>query len=319
MKKILITIGIILIILVIAFVWWKDGLSPVNSTSTKSQIFVVSKGQGIREISKNLKDQGLIKDPIVFFLLTKKLGVDKNIEAGDYRISPSMSADEIATDLTHGTLDIWVTIPEGDRADEIADILKANIPSYQESWRAQLEKNEGYLFPDTYLIPRDATVDLIITTMKNNFDQKYATLGAPKNGMSQAEIVTIASLVEREAKTDKDRPLVASVIINRLNLGMSLDLDASIQYALGYQADQRKWWKSGLTAQDLEIDSPYNTYTNAGLPPTPISNPGLASLNAAANPATTDYLYYVSDSQGNNHYSTTLQGQDANIKKYQVQ
>jgi UPF0755 protein len=319
MKKLLITLGIFVIIFAAAFLWWKNGLSPVKPNSSNPQIFIVEKGQGIREVSKNLKDKGLIKDPIVFFLLTKKLGLDKKIEAGDYRLSPSMSAYQIATNLTHGTLDIWITIPEGNRADEIADILKENIPSYDENWRAQLEKNEGYLFPDTYLIPRDATIDQIITTMKDNFDSKYASIESNKSGLSQSEVVRVASMVEREARFEQDRPLVASVILNRLNIGMKLDLDATVQYAIGYQPNQKKWWKNGLTIQDLAIDSPYNTYTNNGLPPTPISNPGLASLKAVMNPASTNYIFYVSDSGGHNHYATTLEGQRANIKKYGVQ
>ena len=316
MKRFLITIGIIAITGVLTSLWWTNGLSPVNKSDKTPHIFVVSKGQGIREISKNLKDQGLIKDQIVFFLLTKKLGLDKKIEAGDYRLFKSMPATEIANNLTHGTLDIWVTIPEGTRAQEIADTLKKQVPSFKESWRTELEKNEGYLFPDTYLIPRDATIDLIINTMKKNFESKYKAFGQPKNGMSKEDVVKIASLVEREAKFDRDRPLVASVIINRLSMGMKLDIDATIQYALGFQEADKRWWKKSLTLQDLQLQSPYNTYTNAGLPPTPISNPGIASLDAVINPTTSNFLYYVSDSKGNNHYSTTLEGQQQNIKKY---
>lgn len=316
MKKIVVTAGIIFLTLFISFVWWKDGLSPVNINDNRPQIFVVSPGQGIKEISKNLRDTGLIRNQIVFFLLTKKLGLDKKIEAGDYKLYKSMSADEIANSLTHGTHDIWVTIPEGVRALEIADILKQQIPSYDDSWKSKLEANEGYLFPDTYLIPRDADVDLIINILRNNFDQKYSKLGESKSGLSEQEVVIIASLVEREAKFDKDRPLVASVIINRLNLGMGLNIDATLQYALGYQADEKRWWKKSLTEEDKAISSPYNTYLHAGLPPTPISNPGSASLLAALNPATSNFLYYISDSKGNNHYATTLQGHENNIKKY---
>lgn len=316
MKKSIITICILIILLGVGILWWKQGLSPINPNSNEYKIFVVENGQGIREIAKNLHDQGLIKDQVAFFLLTKKLDLDKKIEAGDYRLSPSMSADQIATDLTHGILDIWVTIPEGQRADEISDTLKNKIPSYDETWRAKLEENEGYLFPDTYLIPKDATVDLVIKTMRDNFDNKYAALNINKTNLSKDQIVTIASLVEREAKNDNDRPLVASVILNRFDIGMKLDIDATIQYALGYQADEKRWWKRSLTQNDLLLNSPYNTYTHAALPPTPISNPGLASLEAVVNPAITNFLYYISDAKGNNHYATTLEGHRENIKKY---
>ncbi len=316
MRKILITLAILTTVLIIAVLWWKNGLSAVSPSDKKPHIFVVEKGQGIREISKNLKDQGLIKDQIVFFLLTKKLGLDKKIEAGDYRLYPSMSAVQIVTNLTHGTLDTWVTIPEGNRTAEIAEILKNQVPSYKDSWRAELENNEGYLFPDTYLIPKDADVKLVISIMRNNFELKYSTLETSKNGLTKDQVVTVASLVEREARFDKDRSLIASVILNRLNLGMKLDIDATLQYALGYQEAEKRWWKKTLTDNDKAINSPYNTYRNGGLPPTPISNPGLASLDAVINPATTNFLYYISDSKGNNHYATTIQGHEENIRKY---
>ena len=315
MKKVLITLVLLLFLTIVFIIWWKTGLMSVNPQSKAPIIFVIENGQGVKAISKNLKTQGLIKNQIVFFLLTKKLGIDKKIEAGDYRLYPSMSSYDIAQELTHGILDVWTTFPEGDRAGEIADILKAKIPSYQDSWEPELEKNEGYLFPDTYLIPKDATVESVITMMRANFDAKYATL-TPSKSFTKDQIVTIASLIEREAKTAQDRPLVASVIINRLNLGMKLDIDATVQYALGYQADEKRWWKKELTNADLATPSVYNTYNHAGLPPTPISNAGLASLKAAINPANTDYLYYMTDKKGINHYAATFAEHEANIAKY---
>src|SRR4029077_17317127 len=133
---------------------------------------------------------------------------------------PSMSALDVATNLTHGTLDIWVTIPEGLRADEIADMLKQKIPSYNESWRAVLDSNEGYLFPDTYLIPRDANINLVVTLVRNNFEKKYNTVSSTKTtALTDAQTIIVASIVEREAVFEEDRPLVASVIMNRLNIG----------------------------------------------------------------------------------------------------
>ncbi|MDP3940980.1 MAG: endolytic transglycosylase MltG [bacterium] len=296
-------------------VWWQQGTAPVDKLSTNPQVFVIEKGSGLRAITNNLKKQGLIKDPVIFFLLVKQLGLDTKIQAGDFRLSPSMSASEIAHALTKGSLDIWVTIPEGKRADEIADILKEKIPSYAEDWRTQLNQNEGYLFPDTYLIPKDAGGGYIVTLLTSTFHQKYAQVGNPRS-LPQETVVTIASLIEREARHDEDRPLVSSVIHNRLDIGMKLDIDATVQYALGYQPSQKSWWKRHLTGTDLATISPYNTYKNAGLPPTPISNPGLESLQAAANPADTPYFYYFTDGQGINHYAKTLVEQEANIKKY---
>lgn len=298
------------------FFWWQRGLSAVNKNDKSQTVVVIKKGEGIREIANDLQSKHLINDPIVFFLRVKQLGLDGKIQAGDHRISPSMSATEIAQSLTKGSIDVWVTIPEGLRAEEIATILQNNIPTYQEDWPEILSQHEGYLFPDTYLVPRNTTVNQIVNLLRNNFDQKYASLGNASIGLSQKEIITIASLIEREAKHDQDRPLVASVILNRLDIGMKLDIDATLQYMLGYQPQEKRWWKRSVTNQDKSINSPYNTYRNAGLPPTPISNPGLASMQAVVNPAQTNYLYYVSDAQGFNHYAETFKQHEANIAKY---
>lgn len=317
MRKLTIVFGLLLVFSLVIYLWLQHGLSAVNPTDNTPTIFVVQKGVGVREIASNLKKEGLIKDPIVFFLVVKKLGLDNKIQAGDFRLTPAMKTVEIAENLTHGTLDVWITIPEGLRADEIADILKKEFPTYEESWRNQLVKNEGYLFPDTYLIPRDATVDLAISLMRSNFEKKYASIQTGnKSGLSQEDVVIVASMVEREAKLDADRPLVANVILNRLDIGMKLDIDATIQYALGYQPTQRSWWKRNLTLDDLALNSPYNTYKQNGLPPTPIANPGERVLRAVLNPASTNYLYYISDKTGKNRYAETLEQHNENIKKY---
>jgi UPF0755 protein len=316
MKKIYVVLAILIGFLAVTFVWWQNGLAAANPKDKTPKIFIVKPGQGVREIANQLKKEGLIKDPIVFFLLTKQTGVDKKIQAGDFRLNPSMKASEVAEGLTHGTLDIWVTIPEGYRADEIADILKDKMPNYDESWRVTLRRSEGYLFPDTYLIPRDADADMVVSLLKNTFETRYASIDTSKTKLTKLEIITVASLIEREAKHAEDRPMVASVILNRYGIGMKLDIDATVQYALGYQASEKRWWKRGLTLEDLKINSPYNTYKNQGLPPGPISNPGLASLEAAVNPSSTDYLYYITDPKGINHYAETLEGHNANIEKY---
>lgn len=313
MRKLVVVILLVLLI-GIGFLWWKHGELPVNSKDTSSKVFVVEKGAGVRAIANSLKTQGLIQDPIVFFLFVKKNGFDKNIQAGDYRLSPSMNLAKVVDSLSHGTLDIWVTIIEGKRAGEIADILQKNIPSYEESWRPLLVAQEGSLFPDTYLIPRDATIDTVLSILKNNFDKKIQEAGLLHDA-NLSRFLTIASFIEREALFDSDRTLVSSVIHNRLRIGMKLDIDASVQYALGKQPNGG-WWKKNLTTEDLKIDSPYNTYKYSGLSPTAISNPGIAAIKAAINPSQTDYLYYISDKQGHIHAATTLQGHQSNINKY---
>jgi len=317
MKR-LVTAVVLLIILVTGlFLWWQNGLSSANANDKTAQIFVIKNGEGVREIANNLKAAGLIRDPIVFFLYTRVKNLDKQIQAGDFRLNPSLNMSDVAANLTHGTLDIWTTIPEGLRADEIADLLRTKIPSYNETWRAALEANEGYLFPDTYLIPRDADVNLILSLMKNNFQTKYDSVKNSKTtALTQAQTIILASIIEREAMFATDRPLVASVFDNRLNIGMALGSDPTVMYALGYQPAEKTWWKKDLTADDLAINSPYNTRKIAGLPPTAISNPGLSAIEAALAPAKTNYLYFFADRQGHLHFATTIEGHNANIQKY---
>ncbi len=313
MRRISILLGVLIILFLVGLVWWKRGISAADTNNRTPKIFIIDQGQGVREIAKNLKEEGLIKDQIVFFLLTKQMGLDQKIQAGDYRLFPSMTADQIAKELTHGTLDIWVTIPEGQRAGQIAEALKDKMPEYQESWDQELEDNEGYLFPDTYLFPKESDIDTIISIMKGNFESKYQTIDSKGSGLSKEELVTLASLIEREAKHDQDRAMVASVIHNRLSQGMKLDIDATIQYAQGKV--NGKWW-TPITQDDYTMNSPYNTYLINGLPPGPISNPGLSSLQAAANPSETDYLYYITDKNGINRYGKSFAEHQANIKKY---
>lgn len=315
MKKFATVFVILLIALLGLFVWWSNGQGAVDTSDKSSKIFVIDKGEGVREIGNKLKREDLIKDPVVFFLSVKQQGLDNKIQAGDFRLSKNMNLQKITQALTHGTLDIWVTVPEGKRADEVADILKEKMPNYQDSWRAQLRLQEGYLFPDTYLLPREASIQSIISIMTNTFEKKYAQI-SPSTNLTKKEIVTLASLVEREAKIDADRPLVASVIVNRLNEGMALQIDATVQYLLAYQSDEHSWWKKNLTTDDLKIKSPYNTYLVVGLPPGPIANPGFAALSAAAYPAKTNYIYYISDKSGHNHYQATLEQHNADVQKY---
>lgn len=314
MKKSVIFLGIILILIVGAVLWWNNGIAPANAKNTDHVSFVIPKGAALRTIANDLKEQGLIKDPTVFFLLVKQAGIDTQIQAGSFLLSPSMTAREIAQLLTTGAMeDVWVTIPEGKRAEEIAEILRDGVPSYDQSWDEVLIANEGYLFPDTYLIPKDATIDQIVTIMRTNFDTKYELLDTSGVSYSQEDIVTLASLIEREARHDEDRPIIASVLENRLDLGMALQIDATIQYAKGTPGN---WWGTVTLAEYQSVKSPYNTYLQPGLPPGPIANPGIEALEAVVNPADTEYIYYITDQNGINRYSATLDGHNANIQRY---
>lgn len=318
MKKIIAGLCILAIVTLLGgALIWGSLTGPVNKNDTSSQEFVVENGAGTKAIGANLKEAGLIKSPLAFYVTAKLLHIENTIQAGTFRISPSQSLKQIAMNLTRGIDDIQITIPEGKRAEEIADILEASIPGYTEEWRQQLVRKEGYLFPDTYQIPHNADISLIIGLLTKEFESKYSQITlSPSNTLTKEELVILASLIEREARHDEDRPMVAGVIVNRLGIDMAVQIDATVQYAVGYQTNTKSWWKKDLTYDDLKIKSPYNTYTNTGLPPTPICNPGIEALEAAANPESHDYLFYITDQNGVNRYAKTLDQHNANIEKY---
>lgn len=308
----------LVIALITGFVLFREGSLPVNKQSPETKIFVIKKGDSLIEIARNLKKEDLIRNRVVFFAVVKQLRIEKKIQAGDFRLNQAMSSYDIARNLTHGTLDVWVTIIEGLRKEEVAEVASdaLGIPEVEVINKAE----EGYLFPDTYLIPKDSTAEAVISILRNNFENKFNNDLRAKTkqlGLTPEEVVILASLVEREAKFDIDRPKVAGVILNRLKIGMKLDIDATVQYALGYQSEGKTWWKQGITDVDKLINSPYNTYRLAGLPPGPISNPGLASLEAVANAdISSPYLYYLHDKTGKTHFAKTLEDHQKNIQKY---
>ena len=318
MKNIL-RIIIPLVVVVFIFIYYREGLLPVNTNNKASVIFVIDRGTPLQNIIKDLYKQNLIRSEISFYLLTKQKGIDSNLQAGVFRLSQSMSAQEIATALTKGSLDILVTFIEGLRKEEVAQILaeKVAIPSVEFIESAQ----EGYLFPDTYFISKGATTEMVLLKFKENFDRKYTEemrQTAIKKNLTDLQVITLASLVEREAKAYPDRVQVASIMLRRLSIGMKLDIDATVQYAVGYQSNTHTWWKKNLTLFDLKINSPYNTRTHAGLPPGPIGNPGLSAIQAVleATP-NTPYLYYISNTKGTQmHYAGTLEEHNENKRKY---
>ncbi|MBI4008914.1 endolytic transglycosylase MltG [Candidatus Roizmanbacteria bacterium] len=318
MKKVIILLSLLFLFALGFYLYYKAGTLPVDRSSKESKIFVVGPGESLNSIINNLFSQKLIRNKIVFYTVVRKLGIEKNIQAGDFRLSSRMNAYEVANSLTHGTLDVWFTIIEGMRKEEIAQLASQslNIPETEFSKYAR----EGYLFPDTYLVPKDATAVAVINIFENNFNRKFNNdlkEKARRKNLSVDKVVTLASFIEREALFEEDRAGVASVLLKRLGEDMKLDIDATVQYALGYQANEKNWWKKELSQEDLAIDSPYNTYKNQGLPPGPIANPGLASIQAVidADP-NTPYLYYVSDKSGHLHFAKTLEEHNENTRKY---
>jgi UPF0755 protein len=317
MKRFIVFISLVILIALGSYAWWENAISPVDPNDKNTIIFVVEKGQGAREISAKLKTEGIIKSPVAFFLKVRTQDLDKKIQAGNYCLSPSMTTQEVAQKLTNGgTCETKVKIIEGKRATEIAETLKTSISTYNPTWIYALVKNEGYLFPDTYFIPSDASIDTIVTQMRDNFDQKFAEVNTDNSKLSKSQIVILASLIEREASSDPEKPVIAGILTNRLSAEIALQVDATIQYAKGKNAMTEKWWEPVTLEEYKSVVSDYNTYLHAGLPPGPICNPGLASLRAAAAPANTNFLYYLHDKNGQIHYAKTIGEHEANIQKY---
>lgn len=317
-SRFLIILTIIAVVSVFSYLFYQEGLLAVDKNDKSTKIFVIQKGEDLNSIVKNLSKENLIRNSLVFYLMIKQKGIDKKIQAGDFRLSPSMNSSQIADTLTHGTLDEWVTIIEGLRKEEIAEAV-SKVFDVPEIEFIKLSP-EGYLFPDTYLISRQASAEAIINVLTSTFNDKLNNelkAKIKKLGLSTHEGITLASIVEREARTEASRQQVAGILLKRINEGMPLQVDATIQYALGYQAQQKTWWKNNLTPEDLKINSAYNTYLNIGLPPEPICNPSLSSLTAVTNAdPSTPYLFYITGKDNKMHYAKTLEEHNKNIEKY---
>lgn len=242
-------------------------------------------------------------------------GASSHVQSGAYLFSTPQNVFVIAYRLAigdYGLPPVRITFPEGETVRDYAERVHAAFPSIIESdFLALAKPYEGYVFPDTYLFLASSDVATIVQTMRANFTAKIAPLteGVNASGHSLSDIITLASLVEREARSVENKRIVAGVLWNRLRLGMPLQVDAVFGYIYG-----RDTYSPSFA--DLKIDSPYNTYTHKGLPPGPISNPGIESIDAAVNPTRTDYLYYLTGKDNLMHYATTYAQHQANQKKY---
>ena len=302
---------------------------PAGNDPTPQQ-FVVQPGQSVNQIARNLQSQGLIRDADLFRMYVRYYGLDTGINAGVFTLRPNMNIPQIAQALQRAlAAEVQVTIPEGRRLEEVAELLQQQVnvdadefirlarrSSYDYAFLQDLPSSaslEGYLFPDTYRLPQNPTALDVLLKMLDTYGEKVAPLmeQARALGKSPYELLTLASIVEREAVHPEERPLIASVFLNRLRIGQALQADPTTQYALGYQAGQGTWWKQGLTFDDLKYADPsgYNTYVNPALPPGPIASPGLSSIQAVLNPAQSDYLYFVANCNGDgrHQFSTTFE------------
>ena len=278
----------------------------------------IESGASTTEIARQLKQDNVIRNEKDFLKQAEESGIDGTLQAGLYRFDRGEPLDSILTKLKNGDRvpESILTVPEGyaisDVAAEVSSRAGISKDQYQKAaladgWVLPLQGGsaantlEGFLFPSTYDLDPEMTADQLITRQLDTFKKETAQLPWSKAealGLTQYQVLTVASMVEREARIPEERPLVAAVIYNRLRQGVKLEVDATVQYALGY-------WKQELTQQDLQIDSRYNTRLYDGLPPGPICNPGIASMRAALEPASVDYLYYVATGDEAGHHLFT--------------
>ncbi|MEK7526772.1 MAG: endolytic transglycosylase MltG [Patescibacteria group bacterium] len=325
LKRLFLPIIFICLVVVglVGYIWFHRNLLAVSS-SDQTQEFLITKGTGAIKTATNLEKAGLIRNALVFRIYMKISGAEGRIQAGQYDLSPSMSTAEIIKQLLLGPNEVWVTIPEGMRKEEIGEkfILSFGLKDqkaidFRSEFRSLTKDKEGYLFPDTYLFEKTTTATKVVNYLTNTFTTKTKGLD------TDYETIIVASLLERETFTDEEKPTVVAIIYKRLDAGWPLQIDAAVQYAVTNSKLNNsntvildEYWKE-LTKADIDISSPYNTYKRTGLPPTPIANPGLASLKAAINKQMeTDYYFYLHDSKGQIHYAKTLEEHNANVRKY---
>jgi peptidoglycan lytic transglycosylase G len=282
----------------------------------------INPGESVPSITGKLWEADLISNPGVFRNYLQYTGLDISLKAGKYKLSPAMTPIEIANAIQSSiSAELTLTILPGWRIEEIANSLatsgfnitpneflqavRIHTDGYSFSICLPANSLEGYLFPGSYTMPRETNSDSLLSQILMNFETQVNTelrSGFATQGLDLCQAVTLASIVQREAVLDEEMPLIASVFYNRLNSGTELASDPTIQYALGFNQDQGTWWTNPLSLQDLQVDSPYNTYMYKGLPPGPISNPGLAALRAVAFPAQTNYYYFRAACDGSGRH-----------------
>ncbi len=302
--------------------------SPVNPEAGEPRHVKIPPGAGFNEAAGIIEEAGLVESPVRFKILATLRKATTSIKAGEYRLSAKMTPDQIIKQLCQGRVFLHrVTIAEGLNLYQVAQnmeeaglcsradfIREATDPKTAEKMGIAAQSLEGYLFPETYYFEKPVTGQKIIQTMtnrfKNVFDQEWKNR-AEKMGFSVHEIVTLASIIEKETGNAEERETVASVFHNRIKKNMRLDSDPTVIYGI-------ENFDGNLTRKHLRTPTPYNTYTRKGLPPGPIANPGRASLKAALYPADTPYLYFVADSQTSHYFSTTLEEHNRAVRKYQL-
>lgn len=312
-----------------------DMTSPVDPTGTP-QSFEVTLGESTPSVVGRLWKAGLISNPGIFRTFLQYAGLDTTLQAGRYNLSPAMSPLEIALLLQNASpSEVPFRVLAGWRVEEVAAALPTSglqVTAQEFLEVAQMHPSrlgfgpqlppqatlEGFLFPAVYTMTRSLSAQDLAATMLDRFESQVDTelqAAFAQQGLTLFEAVILASIVEREAVQEDESPLIASVFLNRLREGIKLDADPTVQYALGFNQAQGTWWTNPLTLADLEIDSPYNTYRDPGLPPGPIANPGLVALRAVAFPAQTPYFYFraACDRSGYHAFARTFAEHQQNV------
>lgn len=311
-KKIILSFIIFLLVCstVLYYTLWRAPSDfPVHS------IVSVENGESLEETTQKFIALSLIRSPFVFRSLVIVLGGEKKVTAGDYLLSNKESPLTLAWRIIEGRFGmdpIKMTLPEGLNVFELSGLLSKNLIAFDvKSFKESAQVKEGYLFPDTYFLPPTAKPEEVISRMEENFNKKIQTIEKDVEffGKPLDEVVTMASILEGEAKDTESRRIVAGILWKRISIGMPLQVDATFKYINGKDS-------SNLTLDDLKIDNAYNTYTNKGLPPTPINNPGIDALLAAVTPTKTDYLYFLTGKDGKMYYAKTFEAHKANKVKY---
>jgi UPF0755 protein len=312
--------------------WVDDEIHrPVDARDETVKITVPPKAS-VRDVAQELHRHRLVDSELLLVWYARYRHLDRSIQAGTYTLNRSMNMPQLLEALQRSRpAEVWVTIPEGYTAEKAAGVLEAARLFPADAYLQEVKTGrfddetarqrpegaslEGFLFPDTYLVPRDITPHQFIALQLREFARQYAAVRANaaqrQPPLTVFQLVTLASIIEREVQTDAYRPNVASVLHNRLAINMPLQADATVLYGMGL-------WKKDLLQDELKHPSPYNTYLHAGLPPGPISNPGLKALQAAADPPKTDFLFYFADKNGVTHFSRTNEEHERQKRQYGV-
>lgn len=343
MKKLLIPTFLLIALVVVVvggYIWWAENSKAVTSIETNVR-FVIPKGWSATQIGNSLHEDNLIKNPLAFKVFVQLTGKTRDLKPGEFTLSSNMSLTDIVDKLMQGPDELWVTIPEGLRREEIVEEFaidlemdSAGVVEFREQFLALSKEKEGFLFPDTYLFPKDVDASLVVNKMLDTFNQKIndsLSKGIEESAYSMNQIITMASIIERESREDTERPLVSGILWKRLETdGWLIQADATVQYGvanekcklplaesqrLGENNANCEWWPI-LTREDLETESPYNTYRFKSLPPAPIANPGRSSINAAVFPEESSYWFYIHDTDGQIHFAKTINEHNMNVKKY---